>query len=312
MWLKCCMIIVNGVAVYEQGEKILGKINRENDKISLKETKVKFKADCEKCYGLCCVALYFSALDGFPVDKEGGVPCPNLQEDYRCREHKNLTALGLKGCCGYDCFGAGPKISQDTFSCKSWKDMKKSANEMFAVYLIMRQLYEMLLYLKQARNKDATFSLWEALDFMFDETEKITNQRPEKLMELDIDAHRQRVNQFLLKASELIRKDARGENSSLKNQETLIGPGKDLMGVDLRNFDLIGANLRGAYLIGADMRRCILKGADLIGVDLRDADIRETDLSESVFLTQAQLNVAKGDSGTKIPQDMLRPGHWSI
>ncbi len=25
--------------------------------------------DCEKCFGFCCIALYFSASEGFPVDK---------------------------------------------------------------------------------------------------------------------------------------------------------------------------------------------------------------------------------------------------
>lgn len=65
--------------------------------------------------------------------------------------------------------------------------------------------------------------------------------------------------------------------------------------------------MRGACLIAADLRGTDLSGADFIGADLRDADIRGTELTKSIFLTQAQLNVAKGDSSTKIPSSLTHP-----
>ena len=37
------------------------------------------KIDCSKCFGLCCVALFFSKCDGFPTDKGAGKPCLNLK-----------------------------------------------------------------------------------------------------------------------------------------------------------------------------------------------------------------------------------------
>lgn len=37
----------------------------------------KLKNDCGKCFGFCCVALYFSDTEGFPNDKEAGKPCIN-------------------------------------------------------------------------------------------------------------------------------------------------------------------------------------------------------------------------------------------
>lgn len=82
------------------------------------------------------------------------------------------------------------------------------------------------------------------------------------------------------------------------------------MGADLRRMDLRGANLRGAYLIAADLRGTDLRGTDFIGADLRDADLRGADLSMSIFLTQAQLNAAKGDGRTKLPPLLQRPAHW--
>jgi hypothetical protein len=38
------------------------------------------RADCKNCFGLCCVALYFSASEGFPIDKDAGQPCLNLHK----------------------------------------------------------------------------------------------------------------------------------------------------------------------------------------------------------------------------------------
>jgi len=70
--------------------------------------------------------------------------------------------------------------------------------------------------------------------------------------------------------------------------------------------------LRGACLIAADLRGADLSGTDLIGADFRDADIRGADLTKSIFLTQAQLNTAKGDAGTKLLPSFTRPAHWAI
>jgi uncharacterized protein YjbI with pentapeptide repeats len=50
--------------------------------------------------------------------------------------------------------------------------------------------------------------------------------------------------------------------------------------------------------------------ADLLGADLRAADLRATNLGESIFLTQPQLNAAKGEASTTIPSSLTRPRHW--
>ena len=96
------------------------------------------QADCEKCFGLCCVALYFSATEGFPVNKDAGKPCINLQDDFRCSVHKNLKKKGLKGCIAYDCIGAGQKVAQVTYGGHDWKQNPESAKQMFDVFIIMR------------------------------------------------------------------------------------------------------------------------------------------------------------------------------
>ncbi|GLY09691.1 hypothetical protein Bbad01_09070 [Bacillus badius] len=72
----------------------------------------------------------------------------------------------------------------------------------------------------------------------------------------------------------------------------------------------MGTDLRGALLIAADLREADLRATDLIGADLRDADLSRADLRGSIFLTQAQINTAKGSLNTKLPLALIHPPHW--
>ena len=87
--------------------------------------------------------------------------------------------------------------------------------------------------------------------------------------------------------------------------------GADLMGRDLRNANLTAANLRGAYLIGADLTNADLTDADVIGADFRSADVTKADLEKALFLTQFQVNAARGDAATTLPETLTRPPHWA-
>jgi uncharacterized protein YjbI with pentapeptide repeats len=97
--------------------------------------------------------------------------------------------------------------------------------------------------------------------------------------------------------------------ASLKGKKTF-GGGLDFIGADLRKKNLRGANLSGSCLIAADLRGADLSFVDLIGADLRDADLRGANLSNSIYLTQAQINLAKGDNTTKLPQLLTKPVNW--
>ncbi len=286
--------------------------NKRNPILSFPDiSRHNLRADCENCFGLCCVALYFSASEGFPVDKDAGKPCLNLQSDFRCGVHKSLRMQGLKGCTAYDCFGAGQKVAQVTYGGHDWRQVPESAKQMYKVFQIMRQIHEMLWYLTEALTLQAACHIQGELNSMLNETEDITLLSPDSLIELDVAAHRADVNNLLLQTSELVRtKVRRGQKTSSGRQKT-IGRGLDLIGADLRRTDLRGENLRGAYLIAADLRGVDLSGTDLIGADLRDADLRGADLTDSIFLTQVQINTAKGDSDTKLPMSLTRPTYWS-
>ncbi|WP_435849439.1 pentapeptide repeat-containing protein [Streptomyces tibetensis] len=266
--------------------------------------QAELRGDCERCFGLCCVALPFAASADFAVDKAAGTPCRNLLEDHRCGIHARLRQKGFTGCTVYDCFGAGQQVSQITFGGQDWRTgPPERARHMFDVFPVVRQLHELLWYLTEALTLPAARPVHAELREALEKTEELTGGTPEELAALDVAAHRQEVNVLLLRTSELARAGFKGRKKDRR--------GADLMGARLKGADLRGACLRGAYLIAADLTGADLRGADLIGADLRDADLTDADLTGAFFLTQPQLNAARGSAGTRLPGSVTRPGHWT-
>ncbi|MFC9127955.1 pentapeptide repeat-containing protein [Streptomyces sp. NPDC057099] len=271
----------------------------------LQTARAELRGDCERCFGLCCVALPFARSADFAVDKDAGTPCRNLQDDHRCGIHAGLRQKGFTGCTVYDCFGAGQQVSQITFGGQDWRSgPPEHARRMFDVFPVVRQLHELLWYLTEALALPAARPVHADLRTALEKTEALTDGTPEEIAGLDVAAHRQEVNVLLLRTSELARAGTKGAKK--KNRR-----GADLMGARLKGADLRGANLRGAYLIAADLTGADLRGADLIGADLRDADLTDADLTGAFFLTQPQLNAARGSAGTLLPESVTRPGHWT-
>ncbi|WP_405148569.1 pentapeptide repeat-containing protein [Sphaerisporangium sp. NBC_01403] len=266
--------------------------------------RLDLRADCERCFALCCVAPAFSASADFAIDKAAGQACPNLRPDFRCGIHDGLRQRGFPGCTVYDCFGAGQKVAQVTFGGRDWRRAPGTARRMFEVFTVMRHLHELLWYLAEALTLEPARAIHGELSLAYDRTERLTLDEPGALAELDVAAHRQEVNALLLRASELVRAGAGRRRKDRR--------GADLIGADLRGADLRGASLRGAYLIGADLTGADLRMADLIGADLRDANLSGADLTGSIFLIQSQLHAARGDAGTRLPPSLTHPAHWEI
>lgn len=262
----------------------------------------ELQADCASCFGLCCVALPFAASSDFAVDKPAGQPCGNLLADFGCAIHAGLRERGFSGCVVFDCFGAGQKVSQVTFGGKDWRQAPDTARQMFDVFPVMRMLHELLWYVTEALALPAARPVHGHLRRAEKELDGHTRSSPEALAGLDVAALRSEVNESLVRASELVRAAVPGRKRNHR--------GADLVGARLRGANLRGASLRGALLIAADLRDADLRTADLIGADLRDADLRGADLTGSFFLTQSQLNAAKGDAGTRLPPALARPAHW--
>jgi len=270
----------------------------------------QLSADCESCFGLCCVALSFAASSDFAMSKQAGQPCRNLQADFRCGIHGSLKQQGFRGCTVYDCFGAGQQVSRHTFGGRDWRQAPETTPAMFDVFPIMRQLHELLWYLTEALNVPAARSIRNELQAAYEETLRLTGLQPGEIMNLNMSAYRAEVNVWLLQTSELMRSDGLRQLNGLLKHPKSVGRGADLIGANLRGADLRYANLRGACLIAANLKDADLRGADLIGADLRDTDLSGADLTGSLFLTQFQLNAATGDAAAKLSPTLVRPAHW--
>jgi hypothetical protein len=256
----------------------------------------ELRADCSRCFALCCVALPFARSADFAIDKPAGTPCPELVDGFRCGIHDRLRPAGFAGCTAFDCFGAGQRVAQVVFGGRDWRQHPETAPAMFDAFTAMRTLHELLWYLRAALTWAAARAVHGELRRAAGETEQLAERildRP------DVAAHRAAVAPLLRRASELVRGADAPDRS-----------GADLVGADLRQTMLSRATLRGALLIGADLRGLDLRQTDLLGADLRDADLRGADLSGSLFLTQPQVGAARGDATTRIPEELDRPPHW--
>jgi uncharacterized protein YjbI with pentapeptide repeats len=268
------------------------------------ELRASLRADCARCFGLCCVATGFARSSDFAIDKPAGRPCPHLRADFRCEIHDHLRADGFPGCAVYDCFGAGQKIAQLTFGGRDWRLAPHSASQMFAAFGVMRQLHQLLWYLCEALSFEQARSLHDEVQVALQETERLTLSTPQLLLDLDVETHRGNVNALLLRVSQVVRGTLGGTKNDLR--------GADLIGKKLVGADLSGANLRGALLVGANLRGANLRMADLTGADLRGADLCGANLADSIFLTQAQVESARGDARTRLPPALTRPAHWTM
>ncbi|KQZ70717.1 hypothetical protein ASD66_14170 [Nocardioides sp. Root151] len=270
---------------------------------------VELVADCGSCAGLCCVALPFTRSADFAFSKEGGEPCRNLDSGFGCSVHDRLRPLGMVGCTTYDCFGAGQAVTQRLYDGQTWRSHPEQSRDMFEVFGSMRRLHEMLFYLSDAlgalSDDTATTDLRARLTAMVATTEALTHGTPYDVLGVDVDAHRLEVAPLLREASDSARgQRARGADHARVRRDDLAG--QDLSGLDLR-----AADLRGKLMIGADLRGSDLRGADLLGADLRGTDVAGADLRDALFLTQMQVNAARGDAATRFSEALTRPSHWS-
>lgn len=266
------------------------------------------RPDCSRCAAWCCVAPAFGRSADFAFDKPADVPCRNLQDDFRCSIHTTLREVGMKGCTAFDCFGAGQTLTEFTLGGRNWRNEPASATEMFAAFHVMRDLHELLWYLSVARRTPQAASVWPEIDDLAGRIEELTRQPSGVLEGLDTLALNTHVTPLLDAVSDLVRAtDERSGGDGAGRDLT----GKDLLGADLRTETLRRARLRGAILIAADLRGVDLSRADLLGTHLRDTRLDDADLSEALFVTQMQLNGAKGNSRTRVPPWLLRPAHWT-
>lgn len=118
-----------------------------------------FDADCESCFGLCCVALSFERGPQFGHDKMAGEPCHYLASDFRCKIHARREELGYEGCEAFDCLGAGQRASA-VFAAQNWRRDPAIARRLYARFSLLTRLQEM----RQALTTAADLELGSALE----------------------------------------------------------------------------------------------------------------------------------------------------
>jgi hypothetical protein len=263
---------------------------------------VELEADCTHCFGLCCVALAFSASADFAIDKPSGEPCVHLQQDFRCGIHADLRPKGFPGCTVFDCLGAGQHVSQVLYAGTDWRSHPATAAQMFEVFARVRELHMLLWHLREALQLAAAGRVHVELRHSFERITALAASSPELIMRLDVAGETTTARDQLRRASELARASAPRPRTDYSNRE--------LIGAKLAGANLRGANLRGAQLIAADLHTADLRLADLTAADLRDTDLRGANLSNALFVRQSQLDAAQGDTATRIPAGRHRPLHW--
>ena len=276
----------------------MGIIHKKEIDIALQR---ELTIDCKNCCGLCCTALYFAKMEGFPADKEAGIPCLHLREDFTCEIHKELDDKHMKGCMAYDCAGAGQRVTQAVYNGITWKgkiDSSELSNQMFAVYHIVFRLHQILGLLTEAETLTVAKAMETEIKELIAENMYMTQMDPEKILLLEIDGYQEKVNQ-LLKA--ICMKLAMTTKQNGK---------KEYFGYDFKKANLCGKDFSMAFLIASNMGECDLTGANFLGADIRDANVCGANLSESVFLTQMQINAAHSNSNTKLPKWLSYPASW--
>ncbi len=243
------------------------------------------------------MAPAFSASSDFAIGKPAQTPCLHLSTSFRCGIHDRLRPSGFAGCAVYDCFGAGQQVCQVTFPGQDWR----TEPDMLRVFPIMRDLHELLWYLDAARQLSSG-QLRQDLKHRQTQIEQLTAGPPDDLLGAGVAGLRAGAAALLRQVSAQVRAG---------HPPAPDYAGAVLIGADLRGKDLRRADLRNAQLIGADLRGADLRQADLIGADLRGTRLGGANLVGTLFVTQAQLESARGDRHTQVAGALSRPAHWS-
>ncbi len=158
------------------------------------DARGRLRADCGRCFALCCVAPVFSASVDFAIDKPAGTACPNLNAGFGCAVHEQLRPRGFRGCAVYDCFGAGQQVCQVTYGGRDWRAAPDSARRMFDVFAVMRALHELLWYLSEALSLPAAAPLHAELHDARARTTLLTCADADTLLAVDVPALRRAVH----------------------------------------------------------------------------------------------------------------------
>lgn len=255
--------------------------------------------NCKECSGLCCVALYFNKTDGFPENKQAGKPCSKLSTNNTCNIYDLLNSKHLSGCINYDCFGSGQKVTQSWKTKGTWNMDQSLKLDIFKSFEMTQMLNQMVWYLLEAYTI-CDESMLERIDQLIKENSDYSKLIPTELITHDLQNYRNSVNEELKQITFNLSKLSKIQIET-----------KLLFEMDYSHQDLNYIDFTMRYLIASNLEGCKLYGTNFLGSDLRNVNIKNTDLSDSLFLTQFQVNSMIGNKHTKLPDGITYPNHWA-
>jgi hypothetical protein len=107
-------------------------------------TPSRWRGDCSRCAALCCLSLAFDRSESFAFAKAAGDRCPLLAPDHHCSIHDEREQRGFRGCIGYDCRGAGQRVTEELFGGRSWQAEPALARPMSEAFWRLRRVHELL------------------------------------------------------------------------------------------------------------------------------------------------------------------------
>lgn len=208
----------------------------------------------------------------------------------------------MKGCIGYDCFGAGQHVTQCIYEGETWQTSQEQSKEIFDVFVIIFQLYQIRYFLEESRIVIPAKELWSDIENLINENDVLCNSTIQSILDIDIEGYRNKVNVLLKQVCASIIMSFKHNN----NKKNLT----EFLGKSFKKRDMSGLDLSMKLLIATNFDSCIFDGTIFLGADTRDANFSNADLRESVFLTQGQINSAKGNRSTKLPKHLDYPVTW--
>jgi hypothetical protein len=207
----------------------------------------------------------------------------------------------MKGCIGYDCFGAGQHVTQYIYKGEAWQTSQGQSKEIFDAFVMVFQLYQIRYFLEESKIIIPAKELWSDIQNLINKNEALCNSTPQSILEVDIRSYRSKVNIILRQVCNCVIKCFKdSDNKKLT----------EFLGRNFKKRDMSGLDLSMKLLIATNFDSCIFDGTIFLGADTRDTNFSNADLREAAFLTQGQINSAKGNRNTKLPKHLDYPITW--
>jgi len=167
--------------------------------------------------------------------------------------------------------------------------------------MIIFQLYQIRYFLEESTKIIPAKVLWNDIEKLIIENKALCNYNTKSILDIDIDSYKNKVNIIIKQVCNFVIKTSNNSDNVMIS---------DFSGKNFIKRDMSGLDLSMKLIIASNFDSCIFDGTVFLGADTRDADFSNADLRDAVFLTQGQINAAKGNRNTKLPKHLYYPITW--